>query len=331
MKRMVQETFDINNMAGHQFESLIEELVKKMGFSIAERKLSADGGIDILAYSHDMLFEGKYVIQCKRYIHKVPEPPVRDLYGVVHSINANKGILITNSTFTKAATEFAKDKQLELIDGIKLTALLAKYNLVKNSQIVKFSASTTFLKYNFVPTLKQVRKKYSDMKNGTVYIEKRTISSEKEICTFLNKIIDRSRSFYTWWAETFARDFIDALKEKPFNHSRANAISQQIIKAILKFLKVYESFLAVKPGLLYRRLYSSCNEFLDKIFSNVFKIIDEVEALDKLSFQQMKERITQDRSININIDAWFPRDLLNVVKMEWLKVSILPNINVLDA
>lgn len=59
----------------------------------------------------------------------VGEPPIRDLYGVVMSENANKGILITTSNFTSSAISFANDKPIELIDGQILQQLLAKYNI----------------------------------------------------------------------------------------------------------------------------------------------------------------------------------------------------------
>ena len=106
IKQGVDKQPNIDKMGGHESEALIEELAKRMGFSIDERKLTVDGGVDILAHSHEPLFEGKYIIQCKRYSQKVPESPVRDLYGVVHSRNANKGILITNSAFTQFALVF---------------------------------------------------------------------------------------------------------------------------------------------------------------------------------------------------------------------------------
>jgi len=67
------------------------------------------------------------VVQCKRWGGPVGEAVIRDLYGVVMSENANKGILITNSYFTSSAINFSKGKQLELIDGIALDKLLEKY------------------------------------------------------------------------------------------------------------------------------------------------------------------------------------------------------------
>ena len=53
--------------------------------------------------------------------------PVRELYGVVVSEEANKGILITSSQFTQSAIEFAKEKRIELIDGEQLDKLIASY------------------------------------------------------------------------------------------------------------------------------------------------------------------------------------------------------------
>ncbi|GIP45076.1 hypothetical protein J45TS6_35350 [Paenibacillus sp. J45TS6] len=60
---------------------------------------SGEGGVDIIAYSNAAMFKGKYLVQCKRWNSSVGEPAVRDLYGVVLSENANKGIIITNSSF----------------------------------------------------------------------------------------------------------------------------------------------------------------------------------------------------------------------------------------
>jgi hypothetical protein len=92
---------------------------------------TSTSGIDIIAQSADPIVGGLFVIQCKRYAGKVGEPILRDLYGVVHHTNANKGILITSSGFTEHAIAFAAGKQLELIDGQRLAALLQQYGLTQ--------------------------------------------------------------------------------------------------------------------------------------------------------------------------------------------------------
>ena len=114
---------------GIAFEELCLRLVKAMGFSATTTSVTADGGIDIVATSTQPVFSGKYIIQCKDWSNTVGEPIVRDLYGVVHAENANKGILIATSKFTKAAQRFAEGKPLELIDGEQFNDLLKQYKI----------------------------------------------------------------------------------------------------------------------------------------------------------------------------------------------------------
>lgn len=114
---------------GISFENQVLQLVQSMGFIAETTKSSGDGGIDIIAHSKQPLMRGKYIIQCKDWSSPVGEPPLRDLYGVVHAERANKGILITTSTFTIHAIRFAEDKPLELIDGEEFNELLHQYGL----------------------------------------------------------------------------------------------------------------------------------------------------------------------------------------------------------
>lgn len=119
---------------GVVFEKQVLELLRKMGFDAEMTKTSGDGGIDIIAHKHDDIVGGKYIIQCKNWANPVGEPPIRDLFGVVVAENANKGILITQSSFTAQALEFAKGKHLELINGEKLSQLFNKYGLIGFSE-----------------------------------------------------------------------------------------------------------------------------------------------------------------------------------------------------
>jgi len=120
---------DINSLSGLEFENVCQNLIEKMGFSVATTKASGDGGIDLIAYNHEPVLSGKYIIQCKRYSGSVGEPIIRDLYGVITSERANKGILMTTGCFTKSAIAFAEGKPIELMDGEQLDALLKKYEL----------------------------------------------------------------------------------------------------------------------------------------------------------------------------------------------------------
>lgn len=138
-KRQQRETFiesigfDVDNLSGVEFENVCQALVEKMGFTTQTTKASGDGGIDLIAYNHQPLLSGKYIIQCKRYTGSVGEPIIRDLYGVIMSERANKGILMTTGHFTKSAIGFAEGKPIELIDGATLKNLMSQYGLRTNN------------------------------------------------------------------------------------------------------------------------------------------------------------------------------------------------------
>lgn len=116
-----------SNMTGYEFEDFISKLLARIGFTVTQTAYSHDGGIDLLATYEKPLFSGKYIVQCKNYSGLVGQPEVRDLYGVVMSENANKGILITPSDYTEQAYLFAKGKNLELINGTVLNNLIAEH------------------------------------------------------------------------------------------------------------------------------------------------------------------------------------------------------------
>lgn len=140
---------DINSLSGIEFENVCQQLIEKMGFSVETTKASGDGGIDLIANNYQPILSGRYIIQCKRYSGSVGEPIIRDLYGVITSERANKGILITTGYFTKSAISFAGGKQIELIDGAKLNGLLIRYGMLGLiSEADKFNIDQEFNNHN---------------------------------------------------------------------------------------------------------------------------------------------------------------------------------------
>ena len=123
-ERIRQETVPslsrLRRMKPIYFERRVAEMYYKLGYKkeITD-KASGDGGIDIILCKMGK----KYLVQCKRYSEKntVKVGVVRELMGVVASENADGGWVVTTSTFTKAAKEFAKkNKTLKLIDSSDL-------------------------------------------------------------------------------------------------------------------------------------------------------------------------------------------------------------------
>jgi restriction system protein len=96
-----------------------------MGYRAHRTRGSADGGVDIIAEKNG----AKIVIQCKNYKAAVGPAPVRDLFGVVMSEGASRGILVCTSTFSESAMAFAEGKPIELIDGEELATLINKHGI----------------------------------------------------------------------------------------------------------------------------------------------------------------------------------------------------------
>ncbi|MCX6979762.1 MAG: restriction endonuclease [Verrucomicrobia bacterium] len=117
---------------GKRLELEVQQLLKRMGLDAEITGYSQDGGIDIVAINLNPVSGGRYVIQCKDWGVPVGEPAIRDLFGTMHSEGANKGILITTSSFTAAAQRFAQGKPLELIDGTTYDSLCKQYGIVRD-------------------------------------------------------------------------------------------------------------------------------------------------------------------------------------------------------
>ncbi len=111
------------------FERLIADLLRQMGFVAETTRATGDGGIDVEAVLEKPIVGGRYLFQCKRYApdNPVGSAAVREFYGaLIADRHAVKGVFITTSTFTPQAREFAQKLPIELIDGERLQALLAE-------------------------------------------------------------------------------------------------------------------------------------------------------------------------------------------------------------
>ncbi|MFD9336595.1 restriction endonuclease [Streptomyces sp. NPDC060028] len=111
------------------FENLVAELFRAMGMEAVTTQRSGDGGVDVEALDPAPIRGGRIVVQVKRYRNTVPPTAVRDLYGTVQDAGANKGVLVTTSSFGPGSYTFANGKPLELVPGAELVELLHQYGL----------------------------------------------------------------------------------------------------------------------------------------------------------------------------------------------------------
>lgn len=127
------------------FEELVAELFRAMGMGAVTTARSGDGGVDVDALDPDPIRGGKIVVQVKRCRNTVSPSAVRDLYGTVQSIGANKGVLITTSGFGPGSHTFASGKPLTLVSGTDLVELLHQHGLAGRLGPVPTTPSPTLV------------------------------------------------------------------------------------------------------------------------------------------------------------------------------------------
>jgi restriction system protein len=81
----------------------------------------------------------KFFVQCKQWkAFKVGVDVVRELYGVMAAKGATGGFVVTSGRFTDDAKAFADGRNVQLVDGTKLFAMIKQ---VKQSQATKQPAT----------------------------------------------------------------------------------------------------------------------------------------------------------------------------------------------
>ena len=117
------------------FEKLVVKLLDTMGYSgkngnVTVTTQSNDRGIDGII-NQDPLGTSTVYLQVKRYAEQniVGRPAIQGFYGALASVNADRGVFITTSSFSKGALEFARNQGIVLIDGIQLTELMIEYKV----------------------------------------------------------------------------------------------------------------------------------------------------------------------------------------------------------
>ena len=129
-----QELLDaLAKMNPKKFELFCRGLLNKMGIDVEDKmgvQYVADGGIDGFGYVRSDDFRTTRVaLQAKRWQGKVSAPEIDKFRGAMDKFNAEFGIFITNSDFTREAVKTARQgtRIITLIDGDQICDLVAKY------------------------------------------------------------------------------------------------------------------------------------------------------------------------------------------------------------
>jgi len=91
---------------------------------------SGDGGIDGII-NEDRLGLDVIYLQAKRWENDVGRPEIQKFVGALAGHNANKGVFLTTSNYTKEARDYASkvSSKVVLIDGAMLADLMVDYGL----------------------------------------------------------------------------------------------------------------------------------------------------------------------------------------------------------
>lgn len=112
----------LDDMGWREFEILVGESYRQQGYQVAELGgAGPDGGVDLVLTKGNE----KFFVQCKQWkAYRVGVTTVRELYGVMAAKGATGGFIVTSGRFTADAMEFAQGRNIELVDGPRLFAMI---------------------------------------------------------------------------------------------------------------------------------------------------------------------------------------------------------------
>lgn len=107
---------NLHNITPREFEKLLAELLRDMGWDVELTKQTRDGGADILAYLNTDVGKILCLVEAKHYREdrKIGVELVRTLYGTLCDYQANSAMMVTSSSFTKGAKEFQQKHEYQL-------------------------------------------------------------------------------------------------------------------------------------------------------------------------------------------------------------------------
>lgn len=124
------------------FEQIVVDLLVAMGYggshqdaARAVTKQSGDEGIDGVIKEDRLGLDAIYV-QAKRWEGTVGRPEIQKFAGALQGKQANKGVFITTSSFSREAAQFSDTigSKIILIDGDKLAQLMIEFNVGVSTQ-----------------------------------------------------------------------------------------------------------------------------------------------------------------------------------------------------
>ena len=117
---------DVDGLDGFAFEYLLGALFKQMNYKVEVTRGSGDQGADIIISKMGR----KTVVQAKCYLNNVSNKAIQEVVAAIKYYNADAGMVVTNSYYTKGAKELAEANNIVLWDRDKLSQMLSAYPVV---------------------------------------------------------------------------------------------------------------------------------------------------------------------------------------------------------
>lgn len=115
----------IDRMDGIEFEEYLQIQFKKLGLNAEITPPSADYGADIILQKK----KHTIAVQVKRYNGNIGVKAIQEVIGSMAYYEADKGLVVSNSYYTKNAETLAEANNIILWDRDVLLRLIAKENM----------------------------------------------------------------------------------------------------------------------------------------------------------------------------------------------------------
>lgn len=123
---------ELYKLTGAQFEDVMAEIYKRLGYDVTLTPRTRDGGKDIIIKKPEIIGDFVYLVECKKHSPKRPVGVgiVRGVAGAINLDKVNGGIIATTSYFTRDARKLILDSnmqyQIQMHDNNKVQSLLKK-------------------------------------------------------------------------------------------------------------------------------------------------------------------------------------------------------------
>jgi restriction system protein len=123
MRLSLDSVNDFHQLEPDEFELVVARVFKTMGHNVSLSGGQGDHGVDLVVRAKN---GEQWIVQCKNWKGSIGEPTIRDLFGVLHHLHADRAALVTSGTFTDQAVKWASGKPIDLIAGKRLLEIWRK-------------------------------------------------------------------------------------------------------------------------------------------------------------------------------------------------------------